>query len=135
MKSHPIVWRQTLVIALGELVCCAIMAGVYGLIGRFTTAVVLGACMGWALATVNFLIMALCADIVADRAMNQADTKGQGLMQFSYMGRMLALFLILILCAKSGIFDLLALVLPLAFIRPILFVNELILKKKEADPK
>ena len=51
------------------------------------------------------------------------------LVQMSYMGRLIGLFLILVICAKSGVFNLIALALPLVFTRPILTVAEFIHKK------
>ena len=56
-------------------------------------------------------------------------TGGQKLIQLSYSGRMLVLFLLLFLCAKSGRFHVLALAIPLVFTRPILTVSELFKKK------
>ncbi len=129
MRSHPVVWQETKAIALGQLLCCAAMVGVYALIGRFDSSVALGALVGGSLATANFFAMALGADTAATRGQNQEAASGQSLMMLSYLGRMLALFLILALCAKSGSFDLIALVLPLVFVRPILTVREFLSKK------
>ncbi len=129
MKSHPVVWQETKSIALGQLVCCAVMVGIYALIGKFSMAVVLGALAGGFLSTLNFFAMALGADIAASRGEGQEVARGQTLIQMSYLGRMVALFLILALCAKSGLFDLIALVLPLVFVRPILTVREFLRKK------
>ena len=50
-------------------------------------------------------------------------------MKGSYPIRMIAMAGILILCAKSGFFDVLALVLPLLFVRPILTIAEFFRKK------
>jgi len=48
----------------------------------------------------------------------------------SYMGRLIGLFLILVICAKSGVFNLLALVIPLLFARPVLMISDHFNKKK-----
>ena len=46
---------------------------------------------------------------------------------------MIGLFVILVLCAKSGVFNLISLVIPLAFNRPILTAAEFL--KKEGGKK
>ncbi len=129
MKSRPIVWRETGAVALGQLVCCGLMVGIFWLIGKFSTAVLLGALAGGFLATVNFFIMALCADMAADKGQDQEVKGGQALIQTSYILRMVGLFLILALLAKSGVFNVITLVLPLAFEYPILVIKEFIRKK------
>lgn len=129
MHSHKIVWQQTGAVALGELLCCAVMVGVFALAGHFDASVVLGALAGFAIAVLNFFVMALCADIAADRGEHQDIKGGQALVQMSYLGRMVALFLVLVLCAKLEVFNLIALVVPLVFVRPVLTVSELIKKK------
>ncbi len=134
MASHKIVWQETRTIVLGQLVCCAVMVGIYALLGRFSFSVVLGALAGGTLATLNFFVMALCADIAADKGQQKDVKGGQALIQMSYLGRLVVLFLLLVLCAKSGLFDLIALVLPLIFVRPILTVAEF-RKKKGGDPQ
>ncbi len=129
MASHKIVFQETKTVVLGELVCCAVLVGIYALLGRFSTAVILGAAAGGLLASANFFIMALCADMALDKGQAEGAANGQSLIHLSYLGRMVALFLILALCAKSGLFDLIALVLPLVFVRPILTIAEFTKKK------
>lgn len=129
MDSSKLLMKQTGQIALGQLVCCGIMAAVFAVAGKWNTSVLLGAAVGGSLATVNFFVMAFCANAAADKAEAQDIKGGQALIQMSYMGRLIGLFLILALCAKSGIFNLIALVLPLAFTRPILTITELFKKK------
>ncbi len=133
MASRKIVRQETKIIILGQLICCAAMLGIYALLGRFSAAAVLGAAAGGIIATLNFFIMALCADIAADKGAQQDVKGGQALIQMSYLGRLVGVFVILVVCAKSGLFDLIALVLPLIFVRPILTVAEL-RNKKGADP-
>ncbi len=129
MESRKIVFRQTAFVAAGEAVCCAAMAGIFALLGQFDRTVALGAAVGGVLAVLNFFGMALFADMAANKAENQDVKGGQAMVQISYMGRLLALLLILVLCAKAGGFNLIALVLPLIFVRPILGISELLQKK------
>ena len=129
MESRKFVFRQTGILAAGQALCTAAMIGVFALIGKFDTSVLLGGIVGGLIATANFFFMSLFVTLAADKAEAQDVAGGQKLIQLSYMGRMLALFLILFLCAKSGKFHLLALVIPLVFTRPILTVSELFKKK------
>lgn len=131
MNSKNTTFRDTAVVALGQALGAAAMTAVFAILGKFTAAVALGALAGAAVATANFFLMAFFANRAADLA-EQGDTvSGQKIVQLSYMGRMLGTFLVLILCAKSGLFHPLALVLPLAFTRPTLTIAEIFKKKGE----
>lgn len=123
-ESRKFVLKETALIAIGELVCVALMCGVYSIIGKFSLSVLLGGLVGLVLATANFFFMAVAAALAADKAENQDVEGGKKLMKSSYPIRLLALAVLLILCAKSGVFDVLALVLPLVFVRPILTLAE-----------
>ena len=129
MESRKFVFRQTGLVAVGQAVCTAAMIGVFALIGKLDMTVVLGGLVGALIATANFFLMSLFATLAADKAEAQDIAGGQKLIQLSYMGRMLGLFLVLFLCAKSGLFHVLALAIPLVFTRPILTVSELFKKK------
>lgn len=129
MESRKLVLQQTAIVAAGQVVCTALMIGIFVLIGAFELTVLWGGLMGALIATANFFLMSLFATIAADKAEAQDVAGGQKLIQLSYMGRMLGLFLVLFLCAKSGVFHPLALVIPLVFTRPVLTVSELFKKK------
>lgn len=128
-ESRKIVLKETSLIAIGEVVCVALMCGVYALIGKFAASVLLGGIVGAVLAIGNFFFMAMIATLAADKAEAQDVEGGKKLMKSSYPIRILVLAVILILCAKSGVFDVLALVLPLVFVRPVLTVKEFFGKK------
>lgn len=123
-ESRKIVLKQTALITTGEVVCVALMCGVYALIGKLSLSVVLGGLVGLVLATANFFFMAVVATLAADKAQAQDVEGGKKLMKSSYPIRILVLAGLLILCAKSGFFDVVALVLPLLFVRPILTIAE-----------
>lgn len=129
MDSRKFVLKETAVIVAGQAICTAAMIGIFALLGKFDLTVLWGGIAGALLATANFFFMSLFASLAADKAEAQDVAGGQKLIQLSYMGRMLGLFLVLFLCAKSGIFHLLALVIPLVFTRPILTVSEFFKKK------
>ena len=127
--SRKLVLRETAVIAIGEIICVALMCGVYALIGKFSFSVLWCGLVGLLVATGNFFFLAVIATLAADRAENQDVAGGQKLMKSSYPIRLLVMAGVLILCAKSGYFDVIALVLPLVFVRPILTIAEFFRKK------
>ena len=133
MNSRKYVFEQTALIAAGQAVCTAVMMGVFALLGRFDFSVLWGGLAGALIAIANFFFMSLFAVLAADKAQTQDVAGGQKLIQLSYMGRMVGLFLALFLCAKSGFFNLIALVIPLVFTRPILTISELFKKKGGPD--
>ena len=133
MESRKLVFSQTLMVLAGEILLSAIMVGIFALAGHFDRSVLLGAVVGALLATANFFLMALGADFAADKAEKQNVKGGQALIQLSYIGRLIGLFLVLVLCALTKIFNLFALVIPLVFTRPILTVSEFLKKKGEKN--
>lgn len=129
MEPRKLILHETTAVAIGQAVGIAVMLGIFALLKRFDLSVLLGGLAGGLLALLNFFLMSLFANLAADKAEAQDVAGGQKIIQLSYMGRMIGLALILILCAKSGMFHLLALVIPLLLTRPILTVKELIFKK------
>lgn len=131
MDSRKIVLHETLVITVGILICTAVMIGIYAILGFLDRSVVFGALVGTVLSLANFFIMAMVASMAADKAQEQDAAAGKKMVQSSYMIRMLAIFGILFLCAKSGLCDPLAMVIPLAFARPVITVYEFFRKKED----
>lgn len=129
MDSRKIVFQETAIVTAGQVVCTGIMLGIFALLGKFDRSVLLGGIAGSALAIANFFVMALVTSVAADKAEKQDVKGGQSMIQLSYIGRMVALFLVLILCARSGLFNVLTLVIPLVFVRPTLSVAEIFKKK------
>ena len=131
MESRKIALHETGIVAIGVAVCVGLMFGVYALIGRFSIAVLLGGLIGGLISILNFFAIAIVATLAADRAEKQDVVGGQKMISSSYPLRMLVLAGILFACAKSGFFDLIALVLPLVFVRPTITVAEFFRKKGE----
>ena len=134
MDSRKFVYKETLLILLGQAVCVAIMIGIFALLGYYDRSVLLGGIFGGLIATANFFFMTLFVDLASKKATTQDVAGGQKLIQFSYMGRMAFLLIALILLAKSGLCNVLALAIPLVFNRPILTLYELICKKGGSNP-
>lgn len=132
MNSQKIVFQETRIVALGEVICTAVMIGVFALLGKYDTSVLLGGIAGAILAVGNFFFMAVGTSLAADKAEQQDVKGGQLLIRNSYMLRLVVLFALLFACAKSGLFNLFALVLPQVFVRPTLTIAEFFRKKGSA---
>ena len=124
MESRKFVYRQTGIVALGVGLCAALMIGIFALVGAFDLTVLWGGLLGSILSVGNFFFMALAATVAADKAVAQDVAGGQKLMKSAYPLRLLVLAVLLFALAKSGICNVLALVLPLAFVRPVLTATE-----------
>lgn len=129
MDSRNIVFKETSVILIGELIFIPLMVLGFFLTGHFDRTVIFGGIAGGFLAVANFFLMALSTSVAADKAVHQDVKGGQSTMQTSYILRQVLLFAALVLCAKSGVMNLLALVIPVLFVRPIITIAELFRKK------
>lgn len=127
--SRKMVLKETALLMLGETVAAGLMYVVYALLGYFTVKVLLGGIVGVLVTVANFFFMALVATLAADKAEQQDVAGGQKLMKSAYPVRLLVMALILFACAKSGWFDLIALVLPLLLERPVIMVLEFFRKR------
>ncbi len=133
LESRKIVFRETAVVALGVVICTAVMYGIYFLLSLFSVKVLLGGIIGSLLAIANFFFMAVGTALAADKAEQQNVKGGQGVIQMSMLIRYVLLFVILFACGRSGYFDLIALVLPLVFVRPVLTFAEFFRKSGDKN--
>lgn len=124
MELRRLFTHEITVVAIGQLIGTSVMAGIFSLVEPFDISELLGCIAGGILAFTNFFLMSRFAIMAADKAEAQDITGGQQLIRLSYMGRMIGMALTLIALAKSGYFHPLALVVPLAFTRPILAIAE-----------
>lgn len=133
MDSRKELFRQTLTVALGVALCAAVMVGVFALLGYFDMTVVWGALTGSLIAVGNFFAMGMTTTLAAEKAANQDVKGGQALISLSYMVRMALMLVALIVCGKSGLFNVIALAIPLVFVRPVLTVAEFFQKKGDNE--
>ncbi len=131
MEGRKIVFQQTAIIALGEAIGTALLLGIFALLGKWDVSVLLGGIAGALLATGNFFMMAMVASLAADRAQKGDVASGQKLLKGSFPIRLLVLGVLLAVLAKSGVFNIIALVVPLVFPQPTLLIAEFF-RKKEA---
>ena len=138
MDSRKIVFKETAIVAVGEVLGIGVMLGIYALLHRFSGRVAYSAALGGVLALLNFFLMAVGTSLAADKAEAQNVKRsvkgGQAAIQTSYLLRLVGLVVILFACAKSGYFELLPLLLPLLFVRPALTLGEFFRKKEEKTP-
>ena len=128
MDSRKIVFKETAIIAVGELVCSGIMVGVFVALNLFQWNVLWGALAGSAVMIANYFFMAVTVSLAADRAERGEVEQAKKMVQTSSVFRLLAMGLALFLGIKLGA-NVIALVLPLAFARPILMLAEFFRKK------
>lgn len=133
MDSRKELFRQTLTVALGVALCAVVMVGVFALLGYFDMTVVWGALAGSLIAVGNFFAMGMTTTLAAEKAANQDVKGGQALISLSYMFRMALVLVALIVCGKSGLFHVIALAIPLVFVRPVLTVAEFFQKKGDNE--
>ena len=129
MDMRKYVLKQTGIVALGELVGVVAMWGIFALLGAFDLSVVWGGLVGGAVATGNFLAMAIGVNVAADKAEKQDVKGGQATIKSSYALRLLVMALVLFAFAKSGICNVIALVVPLIFARFTLTAAEFFKRK------
>lgn len=130
MDSRKFILRKTAIIAAGQAVCVAVMIGIFALLGYFDRSVLLGGIFGGIIALGNFFVMAVCADLAADRAEKGNIKSGQLLVRLSFLGRTAVMFILLFALVKSGLCHVIAAVVPLVFTRPILTLSEFFGKGK-----
>ena len=128
MDSRKIVYKETGIIAIGELVCSGIMVGVFIALGRFHWNVVWGALGGSLVMILNYFFMAVTITMATRRAQQDQVKQAQKMVQLSSTVRLLAMGGALVLGIVLGA-NPFAMVLPLAFARPILMMAEFFRKK------
>lgn len=131
MDSRKIVFKETAVVAIGEVVLTAAMVTVFALLGYFQMNVLWGAITGCLIMIVNYFFMAVTVSLAADKA-QQGDPKGaQNMIQLSGIVRLIVMGVFLVVGIKLGA-NVIALALPLLFARPILLLSEFFRKKGDS---
>jgi len=127
MKQKNPAITETLRILVGMLICLALMLGVYALIKRFSLPVLFGGIVGTVVAVGNFFFMAIgLSNLTEDATEAKIKIKLQG----GFLFRTLVMMGLLAVAIWFGKCDPIATVLPLLFVRPILTVEQLILKSR-----
>lgn len=130
MDSRKFILRQTLIVSIGQAVGIGLMLAVFALLNRFDRSVWLGGIFGGIIAIGNFFVMAVCADLAADRAEKGNAKSGEALVKLSYFGRLAVMAILMFALIKSGLCNVIATVVPLVFTRPALTLAEFFGKGK-----
>lgn len=126
LKPQKAVIRETMRIAAGVYALVAVMILIYAIVGKFSVSALLGGVYTGMLTVVNFFIMGLTVQAVADEAANRRRTDDEmetlkknmkAKMQLSYSGRMIFLLVMVIVGISYFKFDPLATIIPLLFPR------------------
>lgn len=130
MDPRRVVLKETAIVAVGELLCSAVMVGVFAAFGFFQLNVLWGALVGSLVMTANYFFMAITVNLAADRAEKGEVQQAKKMVQLSSTVRLVAIGVAMVVGVKLGA-NVIALVLPLAFLRPVLMVTEFFRKKGE----
>ena len=133
MDSRKLVLKETAIIAVGQVICVAVMLGIFALLDKFDSTVILGGVFGGLIAILNFFFMAVCAMMAADKAEAQNVKGGKSMIQSSFLLRQVVMFVFMFALVKGGVCNVIALVLPLVFTRPIITISEFF--RKSGEPK
>ena len=128
MDSRKIVFRETAIVAAGELICSAIMVVVFALLDFFTINVLWSAVCGSLLTIGNYFFMAVTVSLAADRAETGNVEQGKKMISLSSAVRLAVMLGVLLIAIKLGA-NVIALALPLLFARPVLMLSEFFRKK------
>lgn len=128
MDARKLVLKETIAIAVGEMICSAIMLGVFAALGEFRLQVLWSALAGCGVMIANYFFMAVTVNLAADRAENGLVEQAKKMVQLSSTVRLVCMGVALFVGIKLGA-NVIALVLPLAFARPVLMLTEFFGKK------
>lgn len=129
-RPQETVLRETKRIAVGVFSMLAIMLVVYAALGRFSLAVVLGGLIGALYAVLNFLLLGMTVQKVAEmREGNEELARMQ--MKSSYNMRMVIMILLIVVAFALPFVDGLACMIPMLFPRQTILVLQLTGKIKD----
>ena len=126
------VYRELTIFALGEVVVLILVCAGFALAGNWSGKVLAGALVGAALAAVNYGLTAVGVFRAADRAAQGDPQGGSRVITLSMIGRYLLMLGVLVAGAKSGLCNVVAMVIPLAASRVLLFAAEFF-RRKDSD--
>lgn len=130
MENRKLAIGEQLPVFLAQILLCGAMVGVYAIIGRMSTEVLLGAAIGTAVSLLNHLGLILSMLRVTE---SEDPRRGQLKAQGNMMLRFLLMIGILILALKFLKTDPIATLLPLILMRIALFLGGLRIKNQPVD--
>ena len=128
MDSRKIVYRETAMVAVGEVVLTAAMVVIFAALGYFTWAVLWSGLVGCLISVGNHFFLGVTVSLAADRAERGEVEAAQKSVKLSATVRLVVMAGLLFVAIKCNA-NVLALLLPLLFIRPVLMLTEFFRKK------
>ena len=128
MQARKHVFRETGIMAVGQLIGGALTVAVFWALGYFQPNVLWGVLAGCLVTLGNYFFMAVTVDLAADRAEKGEVQQAQKMVQLSSTVRLVVMGLVLFLCIRMGA-NVVALLVPLLLERPILMLSEFFRKK------
>lgn len=114
LKIQKAIWKETVHIAEGVVVLSVLMQLVFLLIGKWDMTVLYGTLLGSAYAILNFFILGLTVQKVANEG---NEKQGKNWMQFSYSCRMMGTMLVVFMGLSMPWFNWVAVFVPQLFPR------------------
>lgn len=128
MDSRKTILKNTAVLLLGELIGSALVVAGFVAFQAFSWVVVISTIVGSFVITANYFAMSIMLSIAADRAEEGKLKEAQKTVQLSSTVRLVAMGAVLLISIKLGA-NVIALVAPLLFMRPVLMLVEFFRKK------
>lgn len=123
MDSRKFVLKQLIIVAISLAACVGAMYGVFALLGRFTQQVLLGGIVGYIMAVGYFFFMCIGNARIAEGEGKEAAV-GKFMAQGGMLLRYVVIFVILVVCVKTGLCEPFSMVIPVALLHPVLLVYE-----------
>lgn len=130
MKIQEAVKKETIHIALGTGILCAVMMVIFVLLGKFDEKVLFGTLLGGIFAVLNFFLLGITIQ-KATKIENEGRAKA--MIQFSYSVRMLVTLGIGVVGFAVPVFNWVAVICPLLFPRITIFFMNLAKSKRKED--
>ena len=131
MEQKKQLWREVLLCAAGVVLGTGLMYGVFALLGKLNSRVLLGGLLGAVLGIGNYALMALSVSKASDKAEQGDVSGGKTIMTISMAARYILLLLALVFVVKSGFFHPYAAVIPLLIAHATLYLSEFFRKAGE----
>lgn len=135
METRNAILKETRFVALGCVIGTALMVGIFAIIGRYDTQVLLGGIYGCAMAILNFFVLGMTVRKLADQALEHRNAETEEVdpdvikaaklkMQSSYMARMVIGIGLLILAIAVLKLNWITCMIPLLFPRAAIMVRQ-----------
>ena len=129
MNEKKQTYRELLIIAVGEVICLGLIYGGFALLHKLDQRVLIGGAVGVLTVVLNYFLIAVGVNAAADRAEAGDPARGKRIISLSMVGRYALMIVVLVVGAKSGWCNVVAMVIPLALFRVILLIGEFFRRK------